>query len=256
MNEETHWNGIAGRYEDEIFDVFKSDKKKILPAYFEKYANKDHSVIDFGCGIGKAFPYLAQLFKGILAIDISAECIARAKSNPWSNITFIRADLTRPGLRLPQANFAFCCNVIMLPEIKKNEAMIRNIHKALKVSGAAVVVVPSFESILYSSWQLMEWYRKEGVKPGEIADSELSYYKGSKRDILQGIMQISAVPTKHYLQPEIEVLFRNAGLSVLAIDKVEYDWSTEFNAPPKWMREPYPWDWLVECKKIKEGYSS
>ena len=252
MDEEAHWNGIATRYEDEIFDVFKSDKGKILPTYFKKYANKGHSVIDFGCGIGKAFPYLAPSFKEILAIDISAECLARAKSNPWSNIAFKRADLTQPGLELPPADFAFCCNVIMLPEIKKNEAMIRNIHKSLRVNGAAVIVVPSFESIFYSSWRLMEWYRKEGVRPDEIPGSELSYYKGSKIDILRGVMKISGVPTKHYLQPEIEVLFRNAGLSVLAIDKVEYDWNTEFNSPPEWMQEPYPWDWLVECKKIKE----
>lgn len=252
MNEEAHWNAMANRYEDEIFDVFKSDKGKILPTYFRKYANADHSVIDFGCGIGKAFPYLAPAFKEILAIDISAECIALAKSNRYSNISFRRADLTQPGLRLPQADFAFCCNVIMLPEIKKNELMIRNIQKSLRVNGAAVVVVPSFESIFYSTFRLMEWYRKEGVKPDEIAESEFSYYKGSKRDMLQGIMKISGVPTKHYLQPEIEVLFKKEGLSVLAVEKVEYDWNTEFTSAPEWLQEPYPWDWLVECKKIRD----
>ena len=59
MNEESHWNKIAHSYEDEIFDVFKSDKDKKLPGYFKKYANKDHLAIDLGCGIGKAFPFLS-----------------------------------------------------------------------------------------------------------------------------------------------------------------------------------------------------
>jgi hypothetical protein len=31
MNEETHWDGIAENYSKEIFDVFKSDRNKLLP---------------------------------------------------------------------------------------------------------------------------------------------------------------------------------------------------------------------------------
>ena len=54
MNQEKHWNGIATRYEDEIFDVFRSDKNKILELYFKKHANPVHEAIDFGCGVGKA----------------------------------------------------------------------------------------------------------------------------------------------------------------------------------------------------------
>ena len=95
---------------------------------------------------------------------------------------------------------------------------------------------------------MMEWYGKEGVSGYEIPNSEFGYYKGSKRDIVQGIMNINGVPTKHYLESEIQVLFANAKLAVTAIDRVEYDWNTEFSEPPSWMKEPYPWDWLVECK--------
>jgi|GEM_PF-4663465 len=36
MNEQKHWDKIGRQYDVEIFDVFKSDRKKILPAYFEK----------------------------------------------------------------------------------------------------------------------------------------------------------------------------------------------------------------------------
>jgi len=251
MNEEAHWNKIANRYEDEIFDVFRSDKNKKLPAYFQKHSGRSHFAIDFGCGVGKAFAYLSPLFEKVLGTDISGECLAIAKTRPYSNISFKRADLTRRGLRFPVADFAFCCNVVMLPEIEKNAEMLRNIQRALRINGAAVFVLPSLESILYSSARMMEWYRKEGVAIEKIPNSEFSYYKGSKSDIVRGIMNINGVPTKHYLESEIQVFFADAKLAVTSIDRVEYEWNTEFSEPPGWMKAPYPWDWLVECRKTK-----
>lgn len=251
MNEKKHWDSIASSYNTEIFDVFKSDRKKKLPRYFKKHANKKHHAIDFGCGTGKAFPFLSPIFKDILAIDISSEILTFAKKSPFSNITFKRLDLSRSGLRLPPADFIFCCNVIMLPEIRKNEIMIRNIEKSLKANGSALLVMPSLDSILYSTWRLIDWYGKEGVSPNEIPAPELDYFKGNKRDILQGIVHIDGVATKHYSASELRVLFERAGLTITALEKLEYDWNTEFASPPDWMHDPYPWDWMIECKKSK-----
>lgn len=250
MDQEKHWNTIAPSYEDEIFDVFKSDKNKILPRYFKKHGNNDHCAIDFGCGVGKAFPYLSPLFKKTLALDISAECLTTAKKLPFSNISFKRADLSKKNLKLEPAEFAFCCNVIMLPEVEKNLVMFTNIQKALKSGGNAVIIIPSFESIFYASWQLIRMYEKEGIGVNDIPASEFAYFKASKRDLVRGIMHINGVPTKHYAQPELEVLLPQAGLKITALEKVEYTWNTEFDSPPVWMKDPYPWDWLVECRKI------
>jgi SAM-dependent methyltransferase len=251
MNQEKHWNEIAAHYEDEIFDVFQSDKNKVLHRYFRKHANHTHKAIDFGCGVGKAFPYLSPSFKHVQAIDISADCLSIAKQNSYSNISYKRLDLSRKNLRLPTADFVFCCNVIMLPEIEKNEVMYKNIQRSLKKDGHAVIVIPSMESIMFSSLRLIDWYRKEGVKPSEISPDELNYFKGSKVDILQGLVHINGVPTKHYSQPELEILLASAGLTITAIEKLEYEWSTEFASPPRWMQSPFPWDWLIECKRMK-----
>ena len=127
--------------------------------------------------------------------------------------------------------------------------MLRNIQKSLKKDGNAVIVIPSIESIMFSSWRLIDWYDKEGVKPEEIPSSEMAYFKGSKADIIQGIIYIDGVATKHYSHPEIQVLFERANLSITSIEKLEYNWDSEFSGPPSWMNAPYPWDWLVECKK-------
>ncbi len=247
MNQRKHWNAIAGCYNDEIFDVFASDRNGILKKYFRKFGNRQHIAFDFGCGIGKAFPYLSPAFRKVMAVDISDRCLAEAKIQAFNNIMFQRADLSDNTIELPRVHFVFCCNVIMLPDTEKNLAMFRNIKKSLKKGGTAVIVVPSMESYMFSAWRLIDWYRQEGTPPGEIDRTELSGFTGDITDILQGLVTINGVPTKHYSEAELITLLPRAGLTLKALKKVEYNWDTEFSNPPVWMQAPYPWDWLMEC---------
>jgi hypothetical protein len=137
----------------------------------------------------------------------------------------------------------------MLPEIEKTHQMIANAQQSVKRGGHALFVVPSLDSVLYASWQLIELYKREGKRAEEIPAHEFSYFKGSKRDIIQGIIHIDGVPTKHFGRTELDVVFKRCGFTVLTVDKVEYDWDSEFTDPPEWLQSPYPWDWLVECRK-------
>jgi SAM-dependent methyltransferase len=251
MNEERHWNNIAKSYNEEIFDVFASDQNKLLPAYFKKHANVNGTAIDFGCGNGKAFSYLSPLFKEIVAVDISQELLNQAMTRSFKNIRFLQRDLAEPKVKLPKADFIFSCNVIMLPEVDKNYLMLQNIYRALKAGGRALLVVPSTESILFAAWRMIDWYKREGVDARDIDPSDLAYSKGPKPDLLQGIFHIDGVSTKHYSQPELEVILKQAKLKPTAIEKLEYSWKTEFDAPPAWMKAPYPWDWLIECAKAE-----
>ncbi len=251
MNEKEHWNKIGSNYNNEIFDVFKSDKNKKLPFYFKKHAHKNNTALDFGSGNGKSFPFLSPLFKRITAIDISQQLIDQAKTRGYKNISFKQMDLAKPNIKLPKVNFVFCCNVVMLPVIEKNYMMLRNIRNALVKGGTCVIVLPALESSLFSSWRLIDLYRKEGKSVNKIPQNEFAYFNGTKREILQGLIHIDGVATKHYSALEIEVIFKNAGLSITALDKINYNWNSELSSPPKWLKEPYPWDWLVECKRLK-----
>lgn len=249
MDQEKHWNTIGSDYNSEIFDVFASDRNQILQKYFDKHANASHIAMDFGCGIGKAFTYLSPRFKKVIGTDISGKLLAQAKKQNFQNIELLKADLSKSSQQFPSVDFAFCCNVIMLPEIEKNYAMFRNIARSLNKGGKALLVLPSIESMMYASWRLIDWYSKEGVALEDIPNGELAYFKSSKREILRGNVHINGVPTKHYSAPELEVILPAAGLVVENIEKVEYAWDTEFSNPPEWMKAPYPWDWLIECKK-------
>lgn len=249
MKEEVHWDKIADQYEDEVLNAFESDKEKKLARYFKKHANKKHTAIDFGCGIGNGFHYLSPNFKSVQALDISQNCINIAKEKPFNNIEFKRMDLTRTNLKLKPVEFILCSNVAIFSEIEKNYDIINNVSRALKKNGNAIFVVPSLESSMFYAWRMIDWYRREGVKPKKIPKSEFNYYREDKRDILQGIVEIDGRPTKHYSHSELQVIFKEAGLEVTAIERLEYDWTTEFSEPPAWMKDPYPWDWMIECRK-------
>ena len=40
------------------------------------------------------------------------------------------------------------------------------------------------------------------------------------------------------------------------IEKLEYAWDIEFFSPPKWMKDPFPWDWFFLAEKVKPGIKS
>ncbi|MBS1543180.1 MAG: class I SAM-dependent methyltransferase [Bacteroidetes bacterium] len=255
MDQKRHWNKIAPSYEEEIFDVFRSERHSLIPSIIRKHEKKKGLAIDFGCGTGKAFPMLSPAFGEVLALDISEGVIRTARERNYSNIKFRQADLSDRKVELPMADFLFCCNVIMLPEVEKNRQMFANISRALKQDGHAAVVLPSLESMMFASWRLMDWYRREKVRPEDIPDDEFQYFKSSKRDIVNGIIHIDGVPTKHYSREELEAMLPECGLDVVSIQKLEYGWNTEFADPPVWMQAPYPWDWMVEVRRRKKKAS-
>ncbi|MEJ0033868.1 MAG: hypothetical protein WDO15_27605 [Bacteroidota bacterium] len=136
----------------------------------------------------------------------------------------------------------------MLPEVDLNKVMLKNIRRSINPGGHVAIVMPSLESFFYSGWRLIEWCNRQNE---EVDMSDLSGFKGTKMDLIQGIVRIDGVKTKHYLETELTVLFTEAGFTDVVIHKVEYDWTSEFSSPPKWMKEPYPWDWLIEAKSVR-----
>ena len=67
--------------------------------------------------------------------------------------------------------------------------------------------------------------------------------------IRQGNADIDDVPHKHYLKEELQLLLNDAGFTAEDFQKIEYNWDTEFIRPPKWLKEPKPWDWMVVWRK-------
>jgi SAM-dependent methyltransferase len=249
-----YWNNLAASYEDEIFSVLENDRKKLILKLIKKYSSGAKTVNDFGCGIGHFLPILSANFGKVNAIDISYKFITKAKNKykHLSNITYITADLAKPGLRLEKTHFAMSVNMLIMPSLACRVRILDVMAKHILKNGHLLFVVPSLESAMLTDFRLIEWNLRNGVNPSSVVRSSFGEPKKSdSRYLLQGIVPIDGVPTKHYLKEELVALLESKKLRVANICKIEYPWNTEFASPPKWMKEPYPWDWLVTAQKMK-----
>lgn len=244
-----YWEDIAHNYNSEIFDVFRNDRSGVIVAAIERYASRRKTVIDIGCAVGKWLPFLSERFKQVTAADISAINLQLAKENcsTLKNVEYVRMDMSADKLKIRPYDFAICINAILTDSHKKRINFFRSLSKSVKRGGALVIVVPSIESALFSSFMFDQWKLKdnEPLANSRPADAIKKY-----NNLRRGIVDIDKVATKHHQREEMIVLLRNAGFETVQVSKVEYEWSTEFDNPPSWMKAPYPWDWLFVAEKF------
>lgn len=244
-----YWESIAPRYDEEIFDVFRNDKSGKIVAAIEEIASKEKSVIDIGCAIGKWVPLLAQNFKFVVAADISATNleIAKEKNAKFTNVEYVAMDMSADTLTITPCDVAICINAILTDSLPKRINFFQSLNISINKNGSLVLVVPSLESKLYTNIIADRW-NVDGDHDEKIASSQKAF--SLARNIKQGVTDIDNVPTKHYLKEELELLLALEGFEVLCVEKINYTWKTEFTDPPKWLKGPYPWDWMCVAKKI------
>jgi SAM-dependent methyltransferase len=245
-----YWNKLAGCYEDKIFSVLHNDRKQLVVQQIRKLGTPEKTACDYGCGIGLFLPYLADNFQKVFAIDISRGLIAKAKKkcSRLSNIEYIAADLAANGLRLPNTHFILSVNAIIMPSLACRMRILDVMAGHILKNGHLLLVVPSLESAMLTDFRLIEVNLRNGFGP---ASAVRAGFEKSNPPRLQGIVAIEDVPTKHYLKEELVALLERRGLRIREIRKIEYPWDTEFDSPPGWMKQPYPWDWLVVAQKTR-----
>lgn len=242
-----YWEKIAPDYAEEIFDVLANDKKGIIRNTIKRFASKQKAVIDIGCAIGKWLPLLSPAFKKVYAIDISAENLAIAQKlyPEYNNVEYGRVDMFNPKAKITACDFAICINAILTDSLKNRNAFFTNLKRSVKKNGHIILVIPSLESSMLTSIIRQRW------NPDKDADDFINKRKSSVqlKNLLQGNAEIDHVPTKHYLKEELEILLSKEGFTAEEFHKIEYDWTTEFLKPLKWLKGPKPWDWMVLAKK-------
>jgi hypothetical protein len=139
--------------------------------------------------------------------------------------------------------------VLIVPDYGIRRAIMRNFCRALPKGGVLVLVVPSLESALYTNARQFEWNIKDGMSVKNAMKEGLAAAHKKSGSIGDGLINIEGVTHKHYLREELELFVKESGFKSAEISKVEYGWGTEFEDPPRWMKEPYPWDWLAVVKK-------
>lgn len=245
--EKSYWEKIAPSYETEIFDVLKNDKHGKIVKAIQSFASKDSSIIDMGCAVGKWLPVIAPIFKSVKAIDISSKNlkIAAAKYPEYKNVQYERIDMSAKKIKAQKYDAAICINAILTESLPKRNLFFKHMTSFIKKGGYLVLVVPSLESKLFSHIIANKWNvddAKNDIPPtGKRAIAQIHYMKN-------GVTDIDDVPTKHFLKEELELLLNLEGFTVQKIEKIEYQWSTEFHKAPKWLKDPKPWDWMVKAQ--------
>jgi len=243
-----YWETIAPKYETEIFDVLRNDTSGSIVAAIEEMASPDKTVIDIGCAVGKWLPVLAPNFKMVIAADISAKNlqIAKEKYPEYDNVEYSRMDFSADALTVTPCDTAICINAILTDSLEKRINFFQSLSLCINAGGELVLVVPSLESKLYTNIIADRWNvdDADNDKPpaGKEAIQKVSNFR-------QGVTDIDNVPTKHYLREELELLLTLEGFEVQLIKKINYGWNTEFHKPPKWLKDPYPWDWMCTARK-------
>jgi SAM-dependent methyltransferase len=245
-----YWEKIAPDYNEEIFDVLKNDKKAIIRSSIIKRSSPTKTVADIGCAVGKWLPVLAPNFKQVIAVDISIKNLSIAQKNfpQYTNVDYVRADMSAGKTKLPKSDMLICINAILTDSQKKRITFFKNLSNCLKKKGHLILVVPSLES-----WLLTHIVQNRWNIDKDIFNDRLSAKQGLKKykNIREGNADIDKVPTKHYLSEELDLLLSQEGFTIEETHKIEYSWKTEFIKPPKWLKHPNPWDWLIVARKVE-----
>ena len=243
-----YWETIAPKYDDEIFDVLQNDVSGSIVAAIEQMAAPDKTVMDIGCAVGKWIPILAPKFKHVIAADISAKNldIAKERYPEYNNVEYHRMDMSANDLTVMPCDVAVCINAILTHSLEKRINFFQSLSICLNKNGQLVLVVPSLESKLYTNIIADRWNVDDADNDKAPALKEALQ---KIKNINQGVTDIDNVPTKHYLREELQFLLTREGFEVTLIKKINYPWTTEFDNPPEWLAEPYPWDWLCTATK-------
>lgn len=245
----SRWERLGSQFEEEVFNVHECDGQDVLQGAIDRVARKTKTVADLGCGTGRLLPALAPRFKKVHAVDGAQSLLVQAEERctEFSNITYLKADLARRVALENPVDVAVSVNVLLTIDKKRRDGMFRVLRSCLKKNGVLLLVVPSMESALLTERVLSEWHRRSRAK-GPHDPESMAADKSTKAQILRGEFITGGVPTQHYLREELETLVENAGFSCERTLKVQYEWQSVFPKPPRWLRAPRPWDWLVECR--------
>jgi len=258
--EKRDWERIAPEFTDRVFQVTDHDTHGLIQHMARKLGGPRKHAGDFGCGFGAVTRLLAPCFGKVTGLDQAGGLLQEARrATDAEHVGYVQADLTSTQPLGYRFDVSFCVNVLINRNHQVREKICRTIAAHTRKRGAAVFVVPSFESMLRVYQTVVD------CQVGDAAGRSATGRKGSSRNaavrstarlagreiesVIEGIVSVGGSPTKHFLADELAAFLRTAGFEVQSIQRVEYPWEEELDDPPDYLGSPTPWDWMVECRR-------
>jgi len=140
---------------------FNEAKKKVLIGDFDKTTEKhleilkelgiqkEDSVLDFGCGIGRLTQPVSKQCKEIVGVDISDDMILHATNYCQGENILFKILRNEEGGGLFQNYFDKAYSMIVLQHIDKIKAfqVLLNIFYSLKIGGSMLIQFPNLEKL-------------------------------------------------------------------------------------------------------------
>jgi SAM-dependent methyltransferase len=226
-----HWDELALRFDDEVFDSVGESTNKRTLLEIKRAAARRGTVADFGCGIGRHIALLSSLFDTVLGIEQSPACmaIARQRCAALGNVSLRVGGRTPPTMR-GAFDVVLCANVAIHPAQARWQRVLASAADLLRSGGRLVLVVPAAESAK--------------LVAGRAPSNERDLLKRREQSS-RGVFDVGGVPTKHFAKSELRQALQQAGLRVMRIQPNEYHWSSYGLSVPRQSKLIRPWDWVA-----------
>jgi len=242
-NELDFWEQIEN-YDETIISVFKVQNHltKLLKNYPMK---KEKEIIDFGCGMGNAIPYIAD-FKKVYAIDFSENMLSKAKNSHGDkgNIEFIKGDLMTT--KVSPVDVILAASSIWPQSTGEFNCIIENLTANLKPNGEMIMVLPSFEAKILLYQLKIDQLASIGTSVEDMKSVLLQTQIATNFNPL-GYLKVIDSPLiqKQWLKEEILYRLKPFNFKTIKISKLDLEWGTQVFKHPELESYPRLWFWQV-----------
>lgn len=204
---------------------------------------------DFGCGPGYWINSIRKANK-IYAIDFSRAMLDEAAKRSPFNTVYLCQELS--SVSLPEKiDFALCFNAIMPESHTHALSIFRNIFSTLAPQGRIVVILPSMESVLYTS-NILHFFKAQEGKETESFDERISIWSEYYSNPLGYVRNSHGLIIKYWIKNEAEEVFRMTG-KMKTISRFVIPYKTKAFPDNAKVNPPWFWGWVLEKQADLSG---
>jgi SAM-dependent methyltransferase len=250
--EDKEWDYVAEDYHKYIISPFYGNVENPIFSEIKKIKNKKKKVVaDFGCGYFRLAEYLSKKFKKVHGSDFSSVMVKKAKelNKDLKNVNIVKEDLRKISYK-NKFDVIIIVNSILMPSLKDRKKCLNNLYNALKDDGHIIMILPSFESVLYHGMLLYDYNLSDNKNEYLALKKAKEIFEFKKYDFFLGHYNDEGSVQKFYYKHELRYFLKKSGFSIINIKKVLYDWGEDISDYEDFPEEDRLWDWFVRARKI------
>lgn len=264
FDKRAYFDSISADYADYVVSPYELGVEMPLAedvARWLKAGGVQGTAVDFGCGAGQSFEFIAGRAGRALALDFSAgmllETARRIRGNvgrefdddlldearllawladpPRCESKFFQGDLHRLEALKGRVDLAIASNSLCDDDLASSLNMFAQVAQTLSCSGTLLGLFPSWDATVYAM-QLETRIAPASLDLGRLDD--------------EGVYELDGLRQKFWRPEEIEQACAANGLRIEALEKIYFPWSAM--AESGWgdfEGEDEMWDWYLRASR-------